>query len=82
MALVAARELALLGRERGLSETAILPRMEDPELVPRLATAVGLAAVAEGIADEPRTREQLLQRARNAVEEARAATDCWTRRLD
>jgi malate dehydrogenase (oxaloacetate-decarboxylating) len=81
MALAAAHELAALGRERGLSESAILPRMDDPDLVPRLAAATGLAAVAEGLAAQPQGREQLLERARSAVAEARAAADCWTQRV-
>jgi malate dehydrogenase (oxaloacetate-decarboxylating) len=80
MALAAARELAEIGRERGLSEKTILPRMEDPDLVPRLAAAVGLAAIREGIAQEPKSREQLLEGARRRIDDARAAADCWTRR--
>jgi malate dehydrogenase (oxaloacetate-decarboxylating) len=72
MALAAAHELAALGRERGLSEHSILPRMEDPELAPRLAAATGLAAIAEGLAAQPLTRDELLARARSAITQARA----------
>jgi len=81
MALAAADAIAELGRERGLAPDAILPRMEDPDLVPRVAAATGLAAVEEGLAAVAQTREQLLTRAKQMVAAARAASECWSARL-
>lgn len=75
MARAAALEIAAVARERGLAEEAILPRMDDLELVPRVAAATALAAQAEGLARVARTREELVEGARRAVGATRAATD-------
>ncbi len=79
MAIAAAREVAAVARERGLSAQRIVPRMDDPELYPRVAAAVGLAAQAEGVARLSLTRDQLLARATQAIGAARAATDALMR---
>jgi malate dehydrogenase (oxaloacetate-decarboxylating) len=75
MGLVAAHELAAVARERGLREDAILPTMDDAEIVVRQAIAVGMKAQEEGVAQLTRTREQLEREARAAVTTARRATE-------
>lgn len=74
MALAAAQELAACAAERGLHEESILPRMDEPDLVPRVAVATAMKAQEQGLARVERTREQLRQQAAKVVEQARAAT--------
>jgi malate dehydrogenase (oxaloacetate-decarboxylating) len=75
MARAAALELAACAREGGLGEERILPRMDEWEVVPRVAAATALAAQEEGVARVRRTREELVEGARSVVAAARAATD-------
>lgn len=77
MALAAAREIAAVARERGLREDAILPRMDDADLVPRVAAAAGLRAMEQGLARLHPTKEELLGRAREMISLARAASERW-----
>lgn len=74
MALAAAHELAACARERGLHEESIIPRLDEPEVVPRVAAATGMRAQEQGVARPARTREQLQRAAAQAVETAQAAT--------
>jgi len=62
--LAAARELALHARDQGLSPTHILPTMEEVEVFPHVAAAVGDAAVRLGIARHPHSRDEFYERAR------------------
>jgi malate dehydrogenase (oxaloacetate-decarboxylating) len=73
MAIAAARALAGYARERGLRDDAILPPMDDPEVVVREATAVGLQAIAQGLAAHPMTADELRASATHHVQEARRA---------
>jgi malate dehydrogenase (oxaloacetate-decarboxylating) len=52
----------------------LLPTMEDWEVVPQVAAAVGLEAQAEGLARLSQSREQLLSRARTLIARSRALT--------
>lgn len=79
MAIAAAREVAEVARERGLSAGRIVPRMDDPDLYPRVAAATALAAQQEGVARLRLTREQLLARAAQSIAAARGATDALMR---
>ena len=62
--LAAARELAAHARDRGLSATHLLPTMEEVEVFPHVAAAVGEASVRLGIARRPLSREQFFELAR------------------
>ena len=62
--LAAARELAQHARDRGLSPTHILPTMEEVEVFPHVAAAVGDAAVRLGIARRTHSRDEFYERAR------------------
>ena len=75
MALGAARELAACAAERGLSETLILPGMEEPEVAARVAAATGLAAQEEGLAALSASREALYEGALARIATARRATE-------
>lgn len=72
MALAVAAEIASFARERGLTEEAILPRMNDWEAVPRIAATAGAAAIAGGVSDSKATKQELLERARKVISAARA----------
>jgi malate dehydrogenase (oxaloacetate-decarboxylating) len=61
--LVAARELARGAARKGLTPHHLLPTMEESEVFPEVAAAVGDAAVRLGIARRPLTHEEFLARA-------------------
>ena len=71
MALSAAYELARFAEERGIGPESIVPRMDEWEVYPRVAAAVAVKALEEGIARLGRTRDQLLANARTVIEQAR-----------
>jgi malate dehydrogenase (oxaloacetate-decarboxylating) len=79
MSRAAAAALAAFARERGLRDDQILPRMDEWEVVPRVAAETALAAQAEGVARLSRTREELVASARRSIQEARAATELLMR---
>jgi malate dehydrogenase (oxaloacetate-decarboxylating) len=73
MAIAAAKELVAAVRESGLSSERLLPSMDDWKVAARIAAACGAAAVAEGLAACPLTREEGEKRALAKIAEARAA---------
>ena len=74
MAMAAARALAEFAEERGIDEENILPRMDEWDVHPRIAAAVGGKAQAEGIAGLERSETLLYEEARLAIRNARDAT--------
>jgi malate dehydrogenase (oxaloacetate-decarboxylating) len=74
MGIAAATELARCAAERGLSTTTILPRLDEWEVVPRLAAAVGCTAMAEGVASITATQEELRAEAVAIITRAREET--------
>lgn len=71
MAMAAAHELAACAEARGLSDESILPRMDEWEVVPRVAVATALKAQEQGMARLPRSREELHRAAEEKIKEAR-----------
>jgi malate dehydrogenase (oxaloacetate-decarboxylating) len=71
MCLAAANELAKLAEERGLSEKAIIPTMDDWEVFPREATAVAEKAIEQGVARIKRSHDELYANARSMIRRAR-----------
>mgnify|MGYP001770670071 CR=1 FL=1 len=72
MAIAAAVELARFAEESGgVSESRILPTMEEWEAYPRVAAAVAVRAVEEGVARRTTTFSEELQRAREIIGTAR-----------
>jgi malate dehydrogenase (oxaloacetate-decarboxylating) len=74
MCIAAAEELATCAEEKGLSAEYILPRLDDWEVFPREAAAVGLKAIAQGVARRAMTKEALLAQASHLITRARDAT--------
>ncbi len=79
MCRAAAEELAAFARERGISEEYITPTMADREIYPRVAVAVGLTAIEEGLAAEPRSRQELKNQAETIINRAQAETETLMR---
>jgi malate dehydrogenase (oxaloacetate-decarboxylating) len=74
MCIAAAEELARCAQDRGLSDQAILPTMDDWQVFPREAAAVGLKAIEQGVANKKLSREQLIEQATAIIQRARAQT--------
>jgi malate dehydrogenase (oxaloacetate-decarboxylating) len=79
MTLAAAYEIARCAEDRGIHPDNILPRMEDAELAPRVATAVAMKAQEEGLARISKTREQVFNDAMLTIGETRRALDVLMR---
>ncbi len=65
--LVAARELAAGAKRRGLTPHHLLPTMQESEVFPEVAAAVGDAAVRLGIARTKLSHDEFLERARTLM---------------
>jgi malate dehydrogenase (oxaloacetate-decarboxylating) len=74
MAIAAAEELACCAEERGLDEEHILPTMDDWEVFPREAAAVGMKAQEQGLARLSLSREELLDKAKRIIQQAQELT--------
>ncbi|NIO69464.1 MAG: malate dehydrogenase [Anaerolineae bacterium] len=74
MAIAAAEELARCAEERGLDEEHILPTMDDWEVFPREAAAVGMRAQEQGLARLSLSREELLDKAKEIIQQAQELT--------
>lgn len=72
MCLAAAAEIARFGEELGLDDTHIVPTMDDLDVYPREAVAVGMKAQEQGLARVTMTREELYATASRQIDEARA----------
>lgn len=71
MAVAAACELARCAEERGLSGSAILPRMDDSGVVARVAAATAMKARDQGLARVTWTREQYIDAATRRIHDSR-----------
>jgi len=74
MAIAAAEELARCAEERGLDEEHIVPTMDDWEVFPREAAAVGMKAQEQGVARLSMSREELLRKAEATIRQAQEMT--------
>jgi malate dehydrogenase (oxaloacetate-decarboxylating) len=74
MCIAAAKELAKCAEERGLDEEYIIPTMEEWEVYPREAVAVGMKAIAQGIARAKLSKEELYRKASETIRIAREET--------
>ncbi len=74
MAKAAAEELARCARDRGIHEKYILPRMDEWQVVPRVAVATAMTTQAQGVARATLTAKQVRDEATAAVTRAREAT--------
>ncbi len=71
MCLAAAYELADLAEERGLREDRIIPTMDDWEVFPREAAAVGMKAIEQGLAQVRLGKKELYDIAFAQIRRAR-----------
>lgn len=74
MCIAAAMELAKTAEDKGLSEEYIIPSMDEWEVFPREAAAVGTKAIEQGIAEKVLTREELYKTAESIINKARQET--------
>ncbi len=74
MCIVAAKELAKCAEDRGISENYIVPRMDEWEVFPREAVAVGLKAIEQGVARVKLSKEELMKCAEEKIKRAREET--------
>ncbi len=75
MVIAAAKELARHAKDKGLSAQHILPTMEEWEVYPQVASAVGDTAVREGQARKSVTKDELLHTAMEMIGRARKTMD-------
>lgn len=71
MCIAAARELAKTAEDRGLDEDYLIPTMEDWEVFPREAAAVGMMAIEQRVARLKMSRDELYQTAERIIKKAR-----------
>ncbi|MBI4258792.1 MAG: NADP-dependent malic enzyme [Thaumarchaeota archaeon] len=74
MCIAASIELAKVAEDRGLREDYLIPTMDDWEVYPREATAVGLKAIEEGVASKRLSRQELYDKAYATIKRAREET--------
>ncbi len=74
MCIAAAEELARYAEEKGLRRDRILPTMDDWEAFPRVAVAVAMKAMEQGVARKKMSREQIFEQASSTIKRARAET--------
>jgi len=74
MCIQAARELAGTAEDKGLSEDYIIPSMDEWEVFPREAAAVGSTAIEQAIAQKVMTRAELHKTAESIIKKAREQT--------
>jgi len=75
MVIQAAKELSAFAEEKGLSETHILPTMEEWEVYPRVAAALAEQAVKEGVARRLATKSQFYEEAKEIIIKSRTAVE-------
>jgi malate dehydrogenase (oxaloacetate-decarboxylating) len=74
MCIAAAQEMASCAEDKGLTDDYIVPTMDEWELFPREAAAVGLKAIEQGIARIQLTREELLDHASHLIKRVQDTT--------
>jgi malate dehydrogenase (oxaloacetate-decarboxylating) len=73
MVIAAAHEIARCAESRGIHADNILPRMEDLDIVPRIAVAIAVKAQEEGLTRCAKTSEQIYADALHSITEVRRA---------
>ena len=71
MCIAAAEEIAKCAEDKGLSDEYIIPTMDDWEVFPREATAVGMKAIEQGVARIKLSRNELFKKASATIKKAR-----------
>ncbi|MBU1626360.1 NADP-dependent malic enzyme [bacterium] len=71
MCVAAAEELAKCAEDKGLSEEYLIPTMDEWEVYPRVATAVGMKAIEQGLARVKLTEKELFKKAAEIIKSSR-----------
>ena len=71
MCIEAARELARVAEDHGLSDDYIVPNMDEWEVFPRVAVAVGTKAIEQGVARLPAPAEERFKIAETIIKHSR-----------
>jgi malate dehydrogenase (oxaloacetate-decarboxylating) len=71
MCIAAAYELAKTAQDRGLKEDYLIPTMDEWEVFPREAVAVGMKAIEQGVARLELSRDELYKTAGEIIQRAR-----------
>ncbi len=71
MCIAAAQELAQVAEDRGLSEDYIVPNMDEWEVFPREAVAVGTKGIEQGVARKKIPAEERFKIAESIIKQAR-----------
>jgi len=74
MCRAAVMEIAKVAEDNGLNQNYIVPTMDEWEVFPREAVAVGMAAIDEGLARVKLSRDELYEKAENIIRRARNQT--------
>ncbi|WAC06290.1 MAG: NADP-dependent malic enzyme [Thermodesulfobacteriota bacterium] len=70
MCIAAAYELAKCAEDKGLKEDYLIPTMDEREVFPRVATAVGMKAIEQGLARIKMTRDELYEKSSQIIKRA------------
>lgn len=74
MCIASAEELARCAEDIGMNEEYLIPTMDEWEVFPREAVAVGLKAIEQGVARLKLSREELFEKATRIIKRAREET--------
>ena len=74
MCIAAAKELAKCAEDKGLSPEYIIPTMDEWEVFPREAAAVGMMAIEQGVAQIQLSREEIFKQAEKVIRKSRDET--------
>ncbi|HYA77773.1 MAG TPA: malate dehydrogenase, partial [Verrucomicrobiae bacterium] len=66
--------------ERGIAESNILPQMDEWEVFPREAVACALKSIDDGVARIKPSKQELFDRAKSIIQNARQSTDLLMKR--
>lgn len=75
MCIAAARELAKVAEDKGLREDYLIPTMDEWEVFPREAVAVGQKAIEQGVAQRELTPVEAFETAETIIRRARKEMD-------
>jgi len=70
MCIAAASELAQCVEDKGLREDYLIPTMDEHEVFPREAAAVGMKAIEQGLARTKMTRDELYKKSSKIIQRA------------
>ena len=76
MCVAAAEELAKCAEDKGMNEEYLIPTMDEWEVFPREAAAVGRKAIEQGVARLDLSSEELFEMAAKTIKKARESFNC------